>query len=73
MRLKKLTVGLFILAGVLYVVAGLRDLYAPGFFNISPRIPSRMDIVIQFVLAATFFVLASLSSRNQNVAGTSKK
>jgi hypothetical protein len=73
MRKKRLTVGLFTFAGVLYVLGGIRDLYAPGFFNMSPLIPSNTDIVIKFVLAAMFFVLAATFSKNQAVAGASKK
>jgi hypothetical protein len=39
MKLKKIAVWGFLLAGVLGVTAGLRDWFAPGFFSMSPRIP----------------------------------
>jgi hypothetical protein len=73
MRHNKLTVGLFIFAGVLYVIGGLRDVFAPGFFNMSPQIPSNTDIVIKFVLAGAFLGLAFVFSRTQAVTGKSKK
>ncbi|MDQ2921115.1 MAG: hypothetical protein M3R52_05830, partial [Acidobacteriota bacterium] len=62
MKYKKLTVGLFLFAGVLGVIAGLRDLFAPGFFNMSPRIPGKADIIAQFALAVAFFAMAALLS-----------
>jgi hypothetical protein len=60
-------VWLFLFAGVLYVIGGLRDIFAPGFFNISPQIPSKGDIVVKFVLAGVFLAMAALShlSRSQ--------
>ena len=63
----------FSFAGVLYTIAGLRDIFAPGFFNMSPRIPSKADIVIQFVLAGVFFVLAAVYYQMQNHARIDKK
>jgi hypothetical protein len=53
----------FALAGVLGIIAGLRDIFAPGFFKMSPRIPSNTDIVVQFGIAALFLVLAWFASR----------
>ena len=66
MKLKKITVGLFLFAGALYVLGGLRDLFAPGFFNISPVVPSTGDIVMKFALALVFLVLAVTFSRIKN-------
>ena len=54
-ELQKLTVGLFMLTGVLFVTAGLRDIFAPGFFNVSPQLKSKGDIIFEFVAAVTFF------------------
>lgn len=48
-------------AGVLAVIAGLRDLFAPGFFSMSPRVPSNTDIIGQFVTAVALFAVAVLS------------
>jgi hypothetical protein len=73
MKLKKIAVWGFSLAGVLYVIAGLRDIFAPGFFSVSPRIPGKADIVIQFILAGTFFALAAVYYKMQNQPRIDKK
>ena len=65
MKLKKLQCGLFLFAGVLYTIAGLRDIFAPGFLNMSPRIPSRGGIVMQFVLAGVFLAMAVLTNKTK--------
>jgi len=62
MKLKKIAVWGFLLAGVLGVTAGLRDWFAPGFFSMSPRIPGTGDIIGHFVAAVSFFALAVLSA-----------
>ncbi len=62
----------FLFAGVLAVIAGIRDLFAPGFFSMSPRLPSNTDIVGQFAMAVTFFAVAVLS-RGQNLDPVNKK
>lgn len=60
MKLKRIAVWGFLFAGVLGVTAGLRDLYAPGFISMSPRIPGTGDIIGQFVMAAAFFAMAAV-------------
>lgn len=60
MKLQNVAVWGFLIAGVLGVVTGLRDIFAPGFFNISPNVKSKADIILQFVSAASFFALAYL-------------
>jgi hypothetical protein len=50
----------FLIAGVLGVITGLRDTFAPGFFNISPQVKTKADIILQFASAATFLALAFL-------------
>ncbi|MDX6611447.1 MAG: hypothetical protein QOD75_633 [Blastocatellia bacterium] len=61
--MKKVTVWGFLIAGVLGTFTGLRDIFAPGFLNASPRIPSQTDITLQFVAAAVFLALAAFASR----------
>ena len=39
---------------------GIRDVFAPGFFNASPQVKGKADIVLQFVSAASFLALAYL-------------
>lgn len=52
-----------LVAGVLGIITGVRDLVAPGFFNISPQVKGKADIVLQFVGAASFLGLAYLFSK----------
>ncbi len=70
MKSKLTTVAIwgFFVAGVLYVIAGLGDIFAPGFFKVSPQVLSRGDILVQFVLAGTFLALAALFRKTQTQA-----
>ena len=61
MKSKNIMVWGFFAAGVLAAVAGLRDIFAPGVFSISPRIPGSGEIIGQLVMAAAFFVVAVVS------------
>lgn len=60
MKLQKIAVWGFLIAGVLGIITGLRDIFAPGFFNISPQVKTKTDIIFQFVSAASFLALAYL-------------
>jgi len=62
MKLQKIAVWGFLFAGVLGTIAGLRDIFAPGFFNMSPQVKGTSDIILQFVSAASFLALAYLLS-----------
>ncbi|MEK6336096.1 MAG: hypothetical protein AABM67_14290 [Acidobacteriota bacterium] len=62
MKPKRFAVWGFLFAGVLGVIAGLRDWFAPGFFSMSPRVPGTGDIIGHFVAAVAFFALAALSA-----------
>ena len=73
MKLNKIAVWGFLFAGVLYVIGRLRDIFAPGFFNMSPQIPSKGDIVVKFVLAGGFFAMAALSYVNRRQIRPVKK
>ncbi len=44
--------------GVLWIGIGLRDLFAPGLFSISPSVASRSTIVLDFIAAAGFLACA---------------
>ena len=57
MKHKKITVSLFLFTATLYALGGLRDIFAPGFFNISPAVPTTADIVLKFTLAFVFLVV----------------
>ena len=67
MRLQKLTVGLFLFAGLLFLLAGLRDTFAPGFFNVSPQVKGTGDIILEFAAAVTFFAVGYLFSLKKRV------
>ena len=73
MKLQKVAVWGFLVAGVLGIITGLRDLLAPGFFNISPQVKGTADIVLQFVSAASFLALAYLFSLNHHLDANKKK
>jgi hypothetical protein len=62
MKLQKIAVWGALLAGVLGIVTGLRDTFAPGFFNISPQVKSKNDIILQFVSGVSWFAIAYLFS-----------
>jgi len=61
-KLQKIAVWGFLLAGVLGIITGIRDIASPGFFNVSPQVKDKADIVLQFVSAASFLALAYLLS-----------
>ena len=62
MKAQKIAVWGFLLAGVLGIITGIRDIVSPGFFNVSPQVKGTADIVLQFVSAASFLALAYLFS-----------
>jgi hypothetical protein len=73
MKLKKVCFWGFSLVGVLYVIAALRDIFAPGFLSASQHNPGKGDIVVQFILAGTFFALAAVYYKMQNQPRIDKK
>ena len=73
MKAQKLAVWLSLFAGVLFIIGGLRDIFAPGFFNVSPQVKGKTDIIFQFVAAVTFLAVAYLFSLNKRVDSNKKK
>lgn len=63
---RKIVIWAFVFAGVLGLLTGIRDIYAPGFFNMSPLIKSNADIVLQFLAAAMMFVCAALMIKSRS-------
>jgi len=51
---------LCLFCGLLWILVGLRDIFAPRFFTMSPRVMTRLDIAMEFVAAATFLIAAAL-------------
>ena len=60
-------------AGVLFATAGLRDIFAPGFFNVSPQVKGKGDIIFEFVAAVTFLAVGYLFSLNKPVDANKEK
>ena len=58
MKKHKIAVWGFLIVAGLWAIAGLRDIFAPGFFSMSSRVMSGNDIAVEFAIAAMFFVLA---------------
>jgi len=59
-----------LIAGLLWVIVGLRDTFAPGSFTMSGRVVSKLDIAMEFATAAIFlFVAASFHSRRPQMDG----
>jgi len=73
MKLKKTATWLFLFASVLYFIGGLRDIFAPGFFNISPQIRTNWDIAMKFGMAGVFLASAALYKIMQTKAPADKK
>jgi hypothetical protein len=59
MAKSKTVMWLFIAAGTLWMLAGIRDLFAPGFFSISGRSVSGSSIALDFAIGVVFLIMAS--------------
>lgn len=55
----KIAMWLSIVAGLLWILAGIRDLLAPGFFNISGRTVSGSSIALNFAIGIVFLIFGS--------------
>ena len=55
----KVVMWLSILAGLLWILAGIRDLFAPGLFSISGRTVSGSSIALNFVVGIVFLIIGS--------------
>ena len=56
------------LAGLLLIIAGIRDLVAPGFLAISRHTSSRLEIGIMLALGLVFLVLSGRVARRRRAA-----
>jgi hypothetical protein len=50
------------LAGVIFLLAGLRDLFFPGVLTLNSGLPSKADVVISMALGLFFVGLAAFRS-----------
>lgn len=62
MAKSKIVMWLFVLVGLLWILAGLRDLFAPGFFNISGRTVSGSSIALNFAVGIVFLIIGSFQA-----------
>ncbi|HYU97486.1 MAG TPA: hypothetical protein VE977_01535 [Pyrinomonadaceae bacterium] len=62
-----------LIAGLLWVVVGLRDTYAPGFFNMSPSVKGKLDIALEFATGAVFLLVAVLFQRSRQQLASKTK
>ena len=58
----KIVMWLFIVAGLLWILAGTRDLFAPGFFSISGHPVNGSGIAVNFAIGIVFLIIASLQA-----------
>ena len=58
MKMNRAAFWLFIVAGTLWMLAGLRDLFAPGFFSINGRVVTGSSIALDFAIGAVFLILS---------------
>jgi hypothetical protein len=65
---------LSLIAAVLWATAGLRDIFAPGFFTMSQRNMGKIDIAFEFATAAIFLFVAVVfgMKRRQSAARINK-
>ena len=69
----KVAVWASLVAGLLSVVVGLRDTFAPGFFTMSGSVKGKLDVAMEFAAAATFlFVAAVFHMNRQRIDSKSK-
>jgi len=61
----KFTVWVSLIAGLLGIIVGLRDTFAPGFFTMSGSVKSKLDIAMEFAAAATFLSVAAVFHMNR--------
>ena len=69
----KVAVWASLVAGLLWVVVGLRDTYAPGFFTMSGSVKSKLDIAMEFATGAVFLLVAALFQRSRQQLNSKAK
>ena len=57
----KVMVGLYFLAGGMWISVALRDIFAPGFLSFSGRVIGRNQIIFEFAVAVVFLAIGVLS------------
>jgi hypothetical protein len=56
----KAVMWLLLLAGILWVFVGLRDVFAPGFFSPNGRLVTSSHITLDFAVAAVFIAVGGV-------------
>jgi hypothetical protein len=68
----KVGIWLFLIAGILWLLVGLRDLFAPGFFSFSGRVVTNSQIVVDFALGVMFLALGASMAKFRRESGPIK-
>ena len=69
----KTMIWLFLIVGLLWALAGLRDIFAPGFFSFNGRVVTGSNIALEFAVAAVFLAVAGyMASRIRHLNGKGK-
>jgi hypothetical protein len=59
MKINKAAAYLGAIAGLMFLAAGLRDIFAPGFFSISPTPPDPTSIALTLFVGVVFLGFAA--------------
>jgi hypothetical protein len=59
----KTFVWVWLTGGLLWVLVALRDILAPSFFTMRPRVMGKLEIAMEFVAGAGFLIVAGLFYR----------
>lgn len=63
----KVMVGLYFLAGGMWIIVALRDIFAPGFLAMNGRVISRNQIIFEWAVAVVFLTVGVLSIRRREI------
>lgn len=61
----KKAVWLCAVVGLIWIGIGLRDMFAPHFFNISPNVPETSRIILDFAAGVAFLACAFSLHKSQ--------
>lgn len=47
------------LAGIVFIIAGVRDVFFPGFLTLNTAVPSRTEVAVAFAIGLFFIAVAA--------------
>jgi len=69
----KTIIWLFLISGLLWLLVGLRDIFAPGFFSPNGRVVTVSNIALDFSVATVFLTVAGyMASKIRHVNSNGK-